>query len=194
MGFEVEEAIAASGITQLSAPTPDTPPKTASQITIAIDYSKANACAACFYGRSLHALAPRDIIDPNPYQMALFCIIKTLSNYDADDRIPLRSFGAKCCSPDGTPGSSLMQGQECQGWEEVLQRYGDTTPSLEPEGAVGNFGPLLHQCARGVMATGREMLHIVVVLSTSLDDGAQEDCTVARQEITEAILKASELP
>ncbi|OQR97968.1 copine-like protein [Achlya hypogyna] len=154
-----------------------------SNLIVAIDYTKSNSWTGqhTFQGRCLHEI---DLTGQrwNPYQSVIHIIGKTLEAFDDDKFIPAFGFG------DSTTGGHgcfpyLPDGQVCQGFGQVLDRYNQITPQMSLAGPT-NFAPVIREAMR-IVQTHRSY-HILVIIA----DGQVSN----EKETIEAIVAASQYP
>jgi E3 ubiquitin-protein ligase RGLG len=151
-----------------------------SQLMIGVDLSVSNATsgAKTFWGRSLHTLALTDVPDPNPYQLVLWSIVKTLADFDADGRIP--AYGMR-----GAELLPFVPGAYCEDLERVLSAYGDLVRGTTLAGP-SNFAPLIRRAIATVRETGS--YHILLIVACHCMEGRAE------QETRDAIVEATRHP
>ncbi|KAF4318171.1 hypothetical protein BBO99_00004775 [Phytophthora kernoviae] len=117
----------------------------------------------------------------NPYQSVISVIGRVLEAFDDDNIIPAFGFGDLT-----TKGNSCLpftSGRGCQGFEEVLRRYNEITPTLRLSGPT-NFAPVIRETIRAVQQN--RGYHILVIIA---------DGQVTNEEATrEAIVEASNWP
>ncbi|OQR88002.1 copine-like protein [Achlya hypogyna] len=154
-----------------------------SNLILAIDYTESNTWTGkdTFEGRCLHEIDPTEQ-RWNPYQSVIRIIGKTLEAFDDDKAIPAFGFG------DSTTGHHacfpfLPNGQACNGFGQVLDRYNQITPHLTLAGPT-NFAPVIREAIRIVRE--HRSYHILVIIA----DGQ----VVCKKETTEAIVAASKFP
>ncbi|CAK4604303.1 unnamed protein product [Aphanomyces euteiches] len=101
-----------------------------SNLILAIDYTGSNQTSGqrTFGGKCLHAIDPTGAT-LNPYQSVIHILGRTLEVFDDDKLIPALGFGDYT-----TGGSSCFHlgegGAPCRGFDQVLHRYAQITPTL----------------------------------------------------------------
>lgn len=90
---------------------------------------------------------------------------RTLQPFDDDNLIPAFGFG------DATTGDKsvfpfLPLGKPCQGFDEVLKRYDEITPTIALAGPT-NFAPIIYEAIRQVKATNS--YHILVIIAGAFE-------------------------
>lgn len=95
--------------------------------------------------------------------MVIAIIGRTLQPFDDDHLIPAFGFG------DATTGDKgvfpfLPEGKPCHGFDEVLKRYDEITPSIALAGPT-NFAPIIYEAIRQVKAVNA--YHILVIVAGS---------------------------
>ncbi|GAB9470289.1 hypothetical protein Gpo141_00007539 [Globisporangium polare] len=151
-----------------------------SNLIIGIDYTKSNTWTGkmSFGEKCLHYIDPSKFVK-NPYQSVIAIIGRTLQPFDDDNLIPAFGFG------DATTGDKavfpfLPLGKPCQGFDEVLRRYDEITPTIALAGPT-NFAPIIYEAIRQVKATNS--YHILVIIA----DGQVTN----EKETSQAIVEAS---
>ncbi|KAG1702546.1 hypothetical protein DVH05_009496 [Phytophthora capsici] len=153
-----------------------------SDLVVGVDFTKSNQWTGekTFGGRCLHEIDPSGVF-LNPYQSVISVIGRVLEAFDDDNIIPAFGFGDLV-----TKGNSCFpfsQGRGCQGFEEVLRRYNEITPTLKLSGPT-NFAPVIKETIRAVRQNGG--YHILVIIA---------DGQVTNEEDTRnAIVEASNWP
>ena len=101
-----------------------------------MDYSERNATAGTesYWGRSLHQVSDvEEVPDPNPYQMVLYAILKTLHEYNTSPTVPMYGFRGTASSKETV---FLLGGQPCDvteeagGWENIFNNYREGEPAV----------------------------------------------------------------
>ncbi|KAK1931202.1 E3 ubiquitin-protein ligase RGLG2 [Phytophthora citrophthora] len=106
---------------------------------------------------------------------------RVLEAFDDDNIIPAFGFGD--LATKGNSCFPFSQGRGCQGFEEVLRRYNEITPTLKLSGPT-NFAPVIKETIRAVRQNGG--YHILVIIA---------DGQVTNEEDTRnAIVEASNWP
>ncbi|KAF0713058.1 hypothetical protein As57867_004527, partial [Aphanomyces stellatus] len=154
-----------------------------SNLVLGIDYTKSNTWTGerSFGGRCLHDINP----DPrclNPYQHVIATLGRTLESFDDDKLIPAFGFGdvttgGRACFP------FLPNNQVCKGFDQVLERYTQITPSIQLSGPT-NFAPVIRETIEIVKRTLQ--YHILVIVA----DGQ----VTSERETQDAIVEASNYP
>ncbi|KAF1784762.1 Copine [Phytophthora cactorum] len=133
-----------------------------------------------FGGRCLHEIDSSGVF-MNPYQSVISVIGRVLKAFDDDNIIPAFGFGD--LATKGNSCFPFTQGRGCQGFEEVLRRYNEITPTLKLSGPT-NFAPVIKETIRAVQQNGG--YHILVIIA---------DGQVTNEEDTRnAIVEASNWP
>uniref|UniRef100_H3GMG6 VWFA domain-containing protein n=1 Tax=Phytophthora ramorum TaxID=164328 RepID=H3GMG6_PHYRM len=138
-----------------------------------------------FGGRCLHEIDPSGVF-MNPYQgfvlqSVISVIGRVLEAFDDDNIIPAFGFGD--LATKGNSCFPFTQGRGCHGFEEVLRRYNEITPTLKLSGPT-NFAPVIKETIRAVQQSGG--YHILVIIA---------DGQVTNEEDTrDAIVEASNWP
>ncbi|ETL41003.1 hypothetical protein L916_07933, partial [Phytophthora nicotianae] len=133
-----------------------------------------------FGGRCLHEIDPSGVF-MNPYQSVISVIGRVLEAFDDDNIIPAFGFGD--LATKGNSCFPFTQGRGCHGFEEVLRRYNEITPTLKLSGPT-NFAPVIKETIRAVQKSGG--YHILVIIA---------DGQVTNEEDTRnAIVEASNWP
>lgn len=151
-----------------------------SNLIVGIDYTKSNEYNGkrTFNGRSLHALC--DV--PNPYQIAISVLGRTLEPFDEDHLIPVFGFGDITTKDTGV-FPFFPDARPCRGFSEVLLRYTEITPGVKLSGPT-SFAPIIHQAISIVRNT--RSYHILVIVA---------DGQVTNEKVTiDAIVEASNYP
>ncbi|KAF1319960.1 Copine-like protein, partial [Globisporangium splendens] len=144
-----------------------------------------------FGGQCLHAIDPLGRL-LNPYQhlmigwsplcnQSVISIIgRVLEAFDDDNIIPAFGFGDVSTQGDKCFSFALPdQPGGCQGFDDVLRRYNEITPTLTLHGPT-NFAPVIHEAIRIVQRDGG--YHILVIVA----DGQVTNEDQTRQAIIEA--------
>ncbi|RHY57899.1 hypothetical protein DYB34_003397 [Aphanomyces astaci] len=154
-----------------------------SNLVVAIDYTKSNEWSGerSFGGKCLHAIDPTGAT-VNPYQSVIHIMGRTLEVFDDDKLIPALGFG------DSKTGSASCfslsaDGEPCHGFDEVLYRYAQVTPTLQLSGPT-NFAPVIEEAIRIVERT--RQYHILIIVA----DGQVSN----EKETRDAIVAASNYP
>jgi len=149
-----------------------------SNLIVGIDYSKSNEYSGgrTFNGDCLHRLDDHEM---NPYQQVIKIIGRTLEAFDEDKLIPLLGFG---CSISRDK-SSFVIADACKGFEEVLERYNQTTPNLRL-GCPTSFAAVIRKAIEIVKQS--RAYHILLIIS----DGE----VMKVKETQDAIVEASHHP
>ncbi|RHY26985.1 hypothetical protein DYB32_010328 [Aphanomyces invadans] len=174
-----------------------------SNLVVAIDYTKSNEWSGekSFQGKSLHYIDPTGA-NVNPYQVLLHGLEplygrrissscaqsvihimgRTLEVFDDDKLIPVLGFGDV---QTGSTGffSLGVNNRPCHGFDEVLARYKELTPTIHLSGPT-NFAPVIHETIRIVQET--RQYHILVIVA----DGQ----VTSEKETQDAIVAASNYP
>ncbi|ETV93973.1 hypothetical protein H310_12301 [Aphanomyces invadans] len=154
-----------------------------SNLVVAIDYTKSNEWSGekSFQGKSLHYIDPTGA-NVNPYQSVIHIMGRTLEVFDDDKLIPALGFGDV---QSGSTGffSLGVNNRPCHGFDEVLARYKELTPTIHLSGPT-NFAPVIHETIRIVQET--RQYHILVIVA----DGQ----VTSEKETRDAIVAASNYP
>ncbi|KAE9272779.1 hypothetical protein PF001_g27791, partial [Phytophthora fragariae] len=153
-----------------------------SDLVVGIDFTKSNQWTGerSLGGRCLHDIDPSGVF-MNPYQSVISVIGRVLEAFDDDNIIPAFGFGDMTTKGDRC--FPFTSGRGCHGFEEVLRRYNEITPSLKLSGPT-NFAPVIKETIRAVQQSGG--YHILVIIA---------DGQVTNEEATrEAIVEASNWP
>jgi len=149
----------------------------ASQLIVGFDYTKSNEWQGqkTFGGKCLHHTSSGK---PNPYQQVVEVIGRTLAPFDDDGQIPAYGFG-----DEKTRDRSVFPLGEgdCNGIEEVLERYNKITPEIQLSGPT-SFAPLIRKAIKTVRET--QEYHILVIIA----DGQVGN----ERETVDAIVEASD--
>ncbi|CAK4109550.1 unnamed protein product [Aphanomyces euteiches] len=151
-----------------------------SNLILAIDYTGSNQTSGqrTFGGKCLHAIDPTGAT-LNPYQSVIHILGRTLEVFDDDKLIPALGFGDYT-----TGGSSCFHlgegGAPCRGFDQVLHRYAQITPTLRLSGPT-NFAPVIYETINVVKTT--RQYHILVIIA----DGQ----VTVEKETRDAIVQAS---
>ncbi|CAK4693510.1 hypothetical protein LEN26_017834 [Aphanomyces euteiches] len=150
-----------------------------SNLIVAIDYTKSNEWSGerSFGGKCLHEIDPTGAT-VNPYQSVIHIMGRTLEVFDDDKLIPALGFG------DATTGGTKCfhlgeNGAPCRGFDEVLYRYAQITPTLKLSGPT-NFAPVIYETINVVRTT--KQYHILVIIA----DGQVSNEKETRDAIVEA--------
>jgi len=152
-----------------------------SNLCVGIDYTKSNEYTGkrTFGGQSLHFLGGPV---PNPYQVAISVLGRTLEPFDEDHLIPVFGFGDVTTKDTGV-FPFFPDSRHCRGFNEVLLRYTEITPGVKLSGPT-SFAPIIHQAISSVRAT--RSYHILVIVA---------DGQVTNPKATvDAIVEASSYP
>lgn len=153
----------------------------ASQLIIGVDFTQSNEWQGkrTFGGRNLHNI---DQGKPNPYETVLKTIGETLSGFDLDGQIPAFGFGDVATRDHGVFAFN-SNGNECDGMDEVLDRYRTMAPTVQLSGPT-SFAPLIRKAIELVRDT--KEYHILLIVA---------DGQVSRpQDTVQAIVDASKYP
>lgn len=156
-----------------------------SNLIIGIDYTKSNLIQGrkTFGGNSLHKCgikgAGRAIL--NPYQQVISIVGKTLKPFDDDEIIPTFGFGDLKTKDVGV--FPFYENRNCEGFEEVLKRYSEITPSIKLCGPT-NFAPIIRKAIEIVKQ--EQGYHILIIIA----DGE----VISVNETKNAIIEASKYP
>jgi len=152
-----------------------------SNLLIGIDYTKSNTWNGkeTFGNKSLHTI---ELGKLNPYQEVIAILGETLSAFDDDNLIPTYGFG-DVTTKDKAIFSFFDGGKPANGFQEVLMRYGEITPSIQLSGPT-SFAPLIREAIKVVKAL--KSYHILIILA----DGQVDNI----KETTAAIVEASFYP
>ncbi|KAG3178339.1 hypothetical protein PC128_g16452 [Phytophthora cactorum] len=153
-----------------------------SDLVVGVDFTKSNQWTGekSFGGRCLHEIDSSGVF-MNPYQSVISVIGRVLEAFDDDNIIPAFGFGD--LATKGNSCFPFTQGRGCQGFEEVLRRYNEITPTLKLSGPT-NFAPVIKETIRAVQQNGG--YHILVIIA---------DGQVTNEEDTRnAIVEASNWP
>lgn len=150
-----------------------------SNLILGIDFTASNKTSGkkSFGGKPLHYISDRE---DNPYQSVIKIIGKTLSVFDDDNLIPVFGFGYS----NGNSLCSLAgEGNVCQGFEDVLLKYNNKTPTLGLGGPT-NFAPTIRKAIEIVKE--EKAYHILVIIA----DGQVNE----KRDTEKAIVEASNYP
>jgi E3 ubiquitin-protein ligase RGLG len=152
-----------------------------SNLIVGVDYTGSNQVTGerTFGGRCLHALLDGGQL--NPYQEVIKIVGETLASFDDDNLIPAFGFGD--IRTTNRSVFDFIEGRPCHGFDEVLRRYNEITPTIELNGPT-NFGPLIRRAVSIVKETFQ--YHILVIVA----DGQVHDT----QDTEAAIVEASNYP
>ncbi|KAF4045165.1 Copine [Phytophthora infestans] len=153
-----------------------------SDLVVGVDFTKSNQWTGekSFGGRCLHEIDPSGVF-MNPYQSVISVIGRVLEAFDDDNIIPAFGFGD--VATKGNSCFPFTPGRGCHGFEEVLRRYNEITPTLKLSGPT-NFAPVIKETIRAVQQNGG--YHILVIIA---------DGQVTNEEDTRnAIVEASNWP
>ena len=152
-----------------------------SNLLIGVDYTKSNTWTGkrSFNGYSLHTIFQNGM---NPYQKVIDIIGRTLEPFDDDKLIPVYGFG-DVTTTDRSVFSFMPNDQPCDGFQQVLQRYNEITPSVKMSGPT-NFAPLIRKAIE--IVKGTRQYHILLIIADGQVDA--EKATKA------AIVEASHYP
>ncbi|EDR29205.1 copine-1, putative [Entamoeba dispar SAW760] len=131
-----------------------------SNLIIGVDYTKSNTWTGTksFNGYSLHGLFENVM---NPYQRVIDIIGRTLEPFDDDNLIPVYGFG-DVTTTDKSVFSFMPDDTPCNGFQEVLKRYNEITPSVRLSGPT-NFAPLINKAVQIVQRT--RQYHILLIIA-----------------------------
>jgi len=158
-----------------------------SNLIVGVDYTKSNESAGhnTFGGHSLHAFVPGY---PNPYYQVIHILGKTLKPFDDDNLIPAFGFGDKTTSDKAV--FPFFPDKPCNGFEEVLTRYNEITPSIFLAGPT-SFAPIIRQAISIVQSTKQYHILIIIADGQVTPDG---DYTRATSDTIQAIVDATNYP
>ncbi|KAI3520729.1 hypothetical protein L1887_10179 [Cichorium endivia] len=177
---QVSEALARAGLES-------------SNLILGIDFTKSNEWTGSrsFHRKSLHHLGD----SPNPYEMAISIIGKTLAAFDEDNLIPCYGFG-DASTHDQDVFSFYPEERCCNGFEEVLSRYREILPHLKLAGPT-SFAPVIEKAMTIVEETGGQY-HVLVIIAdgqvTRSVDTERGQLSPQEQKTVDAIVEASKLP
>eukprot|EP01006_Ploeotia_vitrea_P012620 TRINITY_DN3337_c0_g1_i1.p1 TRINITY_DN3337_c0_g1~~TRINITY_DN3337_c0_g1_i1.p1 ORF type:complete len:284 (+),score=36.88 TRINITY_DN3337_c0_g1_i1:121-972(+) len=128
-------------------------------LIIGIDYTASNSKQGerSFNGQNLHLVSS----NPNPYQSVIRILGSTLAHFDEDNLLPVFGFGDS--TTKNTSVFPFYPDRDCHGFEEVLTRYNEITPTLTLSGPT-NFAPLIYKACDIVRQNGRNEYHILVII------------------------------
>jgi hypothetical protein len=151
-----------------------------SNLVVGIDYTKSNTWTGknTFQGMCLHQLQHNIF---NPYQSVIHIMGKTLAPFDDDNLIPVFGFGD--LSTVDKAVFPFFPDRPCNGFEEVLQRYNEITPSVVLAGPT-SFAPLIRETMKIVQQS--RSYHILIIVA----DGQ----VTSPHETRKAIVEASNYP
>mmetsp|Transcript_18395 Transcript_18395/g.65131 ORF Transcript_18395/g.65131 Transcript_18395/m.65131 type:complete len:508 (-) Transcript_18395:77-1600(-) len=163
------------------------------ELIVGVDFTKSNEWngKATFGGRCLHAI---DSGGPNPYEMAIGVIGRTLAPLDADQLIPAYGFGDST-STDRTVFSFLDGGAELRGFAGVQARYRELVPAVRLAGPT-TFAPLIREAIQVVCR--KRSYHILLILAdgqvTRGSDVPAGELSDFERDTVDAIVEASRFP
>lgn len=133
-----------------------------SNLIVGIDFTKSNQWTGLrsFGGRSLHAIGNPD--QPNPYEIALSIVGRTLSPFDEDNLIPCFGFGDST-THDKHVFSFYPDHRPCDGFEEALARYRAIVPYVRLAGPT-SFAPIINAAVDIVDGSGGQY-HVLVIIA-----------------------------
>jgi len=163
---EVQEALRKAGLES-------------SNLILGLDYTKSNTWNGkkTFAGSSLHTLSNR----VNPYQEVISIVGKTLEPFDDDKLIPVFGFGD--VTTQDKKVFPFFPDKVCFGFQEVLNRYNEITPSIQLSGPT-SFAPLIRAAIDIVRQA--QAYHILVIIADGQVDNVRET--------SEAIVEATNYP
>eukprot|EP01006_Ploeotia_vitrea_P008561 TRINITY_DN20562_c0_g1_i2.p1 TRINITY_DN20562_c0_g1~~TRINITY_DN20562_c0_g1_i2.p1 ORF type:complete len:288 (-),score=26.50 TRINITY_DN20562_c0_g1_i2:84-947(-) len=132
-------------------------------LIIGIDYtaSNLNQGRRTFEGFSLHHIDPKEV-SLNPYQQVINMLGRTLAPFDEDGLIPAFGFGD--ISTKDNSVFPFFADRDCNGFQEVLSRYAEITPTRTLSGPT-NFAPLIYKACQLLSQHGRNEYHILVIIA-----------------------------
>jgi len=151
-----------------------------SNLIVGIDYTKSNTWNGkkTFGGNSLHNLHPSRL---NPYQEVIAIVGKTLEPFDDDKLIPVFGFGD--VTTQDKKVFPFYPDKVSFGFQEVLQRYNEITPSIQLSGPT-SFAPLIRAAIDIVRQA--QAYHILVIIADGQVDNVKET--------SDAIVEATNYP
>jgi len=147
-----------------------------SNLIIGIDYTKSNTWNGkrTFGGRNLHTVAPDYM---NPYQEVIYIVGRTLAAFDDDNLIPVFGFGDVTTQDKGV-FPYYLDGHYCAGFQDILRRYEEITPSIVLSGPT-SFAPLIREAIK--IVRNENSYHILVIIADGQVDNVRET-TLAIEE------------
>lgn len=164
-----------------------------SNLIVGIDFTKSNEWtgARSFHRRSLHHIGD----EPNPYELAISIIGRTLSKFDEDNLIPCFGFG-DASTHDQEVFSFFPDERFCEGFEEVMSRYRELVPQLRLAGPT-SFAPVIEMAITIVEQSGGQY-HVLLIIAdgqvTRSVDTGRGQLSPQEKRTVDAIVKASEYP
>ncbi|KAF8712813.1 hypothetical protein HU200_028585 [Digitaria exilis] len=164
-----------------------------SNLILGIDFTKSNEWTGkqSFGGQSLHRLGET----PNPYELAISIIGKTLAPFDEDNLIPCFGFG-DATTHDSNVFSFHHNNSPCHGFEEVLACYRRIVPHLKLSGPT-SFAPIVEAAVDIVEQSGGQYHVLVIVadgqVTRSVDTG-DSDLSPQEKRTVDSIVMASAYP
>ncbi|KAJ4810058.1 Copine-like protein [Rhynchospora pubera] len=154
-----------------------------SNLIVGIDFTKSNEWTGkeSFKGRCLHQISDT----PNPYELAISIVGRTLAKFDEDNLIPCFGFGDTTTHDKHVFGFYPDQ-RPCNGFEEALYRYRELVPVLHLSGGT-SFAPIIEMAMTIVEQSGGQY-HVLLIIADGQVSGEHEKPTI------DAIVKASEYP
>merc|ERR1711907_77315 len=158
-------------------------------LILGLDFTESNQRSgdSTFGGKSLHTvLDTPDFPEQNPYRHTLRVVMEALT--DPRDKINAFGFGDKNAA-DVRCFPFRRDGQACEGFEQVLQRYDVIADGIQM-GEVGSLAPVINEAIKIVRASQR--FHVLVMIT----DGqiSDDDTSFFSGDTIKAIVDASELP
>jgi len=149
-----------------------------SNLLIGIDYTKSNTWNGkeTFGNKNLHFIEPGKF---NPYQEVIAIIGETLAAFDDDNLIPVYGFG-DVTTKDKAIFAFFEGGKVANGFQEVLARYSEITPSIQLSGPT-SFAPLIREAIKVVQ--NEKSYHILIIVADGQVDNVKDT--------TAAIVEAS---
>jgi len=158
-----------------------------SQMVVFIDCTKSNLDNGkhTFGGKNLHEIS--DPSKPNPYELVLSTIGKTLSSFDADGYIPLFGFGDSVSTDKSVfplfDMKTMPKGDK--GYEALVSAYRERIPKINLAGPT-SFGPAIRKTIELVKANKPTEFTLCLILC----DGQPN----TKADTEAAIVEASKLP
>jgi len=151
-----------------------------SNLVIGVDFTKSNTWTGTntFGGKSLHHIS--DI--PNPYELVIDIMGRTLEPFDDDHYIPAYIFG-DITTTDKYVLPFFPNNKPCFGFQEVLTRYRELAQCTTFSGPT-SFAPIIYETINIVKQA--KSYHILLIIA----DGQ----ITHEKETQDAIIKASEYP
>ncbi|KAF3337243.1 E3 ubiquitin-protein ligase RGLG2-like protein [Carex littledalei] len=152
-------------------------------LIVGIDFTKSNEWTGnkSFNGRCLHHVSDT----PNPYELAISIVGRTLGKFDDDNLIPCFGFGDSTTHDKHVFGFFPDQ-RPCNGFEEVLYRYRELLPVLNLSGRT-SFAPIIKMAVTIVEQSGGQY-HVLLIIADGQVSREHEKKTI------DAIVEASEYP